>query len=703
MFNITINDKPYQLEEGLSIIQACENVGIKIPRFCYLKGLSIPANCRMCLVEVQGFRKLIPACHTVIANNMVIFTESEKVVVARKKIMAFLLINHPLDCPICDEAGECELQNQAIAYGFNKSYFEFAKRSRENKYLGPLISTYMNRCINCTRCIRFLEEVAGLYELGMINRSKDSDISNYFQTPIDSELSGNLVDVCPVGALNNAQYLFRERPWVLDSTSTIDIIDSFCPKITVNTHNNQVLRILPRELTNYNDVDMVNYHTWISDKTRYICDAVNMQRIESPWIRNHHGRLQPTTLEEAFAVLANQLKGLKGEEIAAFSGKFADAEGLLVLKELMQKLGSNLYECRTNDIRLNNLSSYLFNTGISNIEHTDCIILVGCNLKKESPVINSIVRKHVLAHNIPVFTVGKDINLNYPVNNIGESLISLQQTLFSNSDTAQTLAQAKNPMLILGEGAFIGQDSNQVQALINSICNKFNIVTKDWNGYNFISTSVGLLNGIAVNFTNDKQNMHTLLDKASASQIKLLWLYNLDEIDFTKLKNTFVVYVGHHGEEGAQHADVVLPTTLWLENSSTYINIEGKALVSNVVTKAPYLAKDSWKLFKLFADFIEKPVSYQSVEDVRAQLAKEHAVFANGDTVITPTVSPLAESNTINLQVDNLKLKDITTSSIITDYYLTDVISRNSVTLSKCSQVFTAKTSLNDSSNPETV
>lgn len=677
MFNVTINGKSYQVEEGKSIIETCESLGVKIPRFCYIKGLSVPANCRMCLVEVKGSRKLLPACHTNVASNMEIFTESQNVEEARKSIMSFLLINHPLDCPICDEAGECELQNQAVAYGFNDTSYEFSKRSREAKELGPLISTNMTRCINCTRCIRFMDEVAGLPSLGVLGRGEESDISNYFQEPINSELSGNLVDICPVGALNNAQYLFRDRPWQLSRSVTIDIVDTMALPIVVNMEEEEVVRILPN---NSSDI----HEAWIPDKSRYICDSVDIQRIDSPWIKEN-GKFRRATFEEAYTIMKNNIINLTGSEIAALSGRFADVESMLLLKELLLSLDSKFVESRLNGILFSNKdrNSYIFNTSYENIEEADSILIVGSNPKKEVPVLNAKIRKRVLQANVPVGVIG-DIELNYPNIKIDNSISALIDILNDKHEFSKTLKDSKKPMLIVGEDAFRLQNTNEVLSLLYAICNKFNIVSEDWNGYNFINTSIGAIGALDIGFLNNDCNIKDLLNRASTREIKFLWLLNVDEIDFSKLENTFIVYIGHHGDKGAQHANVVLPAALWLEKEATFVNLEGKPVKTSVV-KAPLKdIKEDWVLIKEFSNFIGKSLPYNSLEDIRAKMAECNNVFRNYNVIskndISYVKSVKAESS-YNIVSNNV-------STVVKDYYLTDVLSRNSATMAKCSQLF---------------
>lgn len=677
MFNVTINGKSYKVEEGKSIIEACESLGVKIPRFCYIKGLSVPANCRMCLVEVKGSRKLLPACHTSVSNNMEIFTENKNVEEARKSIMSFLLINHPLDCPICDEAGECELQNQAVAYGFNDTSYEFSKRSREVKELGPLIATNMTRCINCTRCIRFMDEVAGLPSLGVLGRGENSDISNYFQEPINSEISGNLVDICPVGALNNAQYLFRDRPWQLLSNVTIDILDSMALPIVVNMEEEEVVRILPNNSSDINE-------TWISDKSRYICDALDMQRIDTPWIKEK-GKFRRATFEEAYSVMKSNIVNLTGKEIAALAGRFADVEGMLLLKELLASLDSDLVESRLNGILFDNKdrNSYIFNTSAAKIEETDSILIVGSNPKKEVPILNAKIRKKVLQCNIPVGVIG-NIDLNYPNVKIGNSIAILKDILNDKHEFSKVLKDSKKPMLIVGEDAFALQNFSEVLNLLYAICNKFNIVSENWNGYNFINTSIGTIGGLDIGFFNNSCTINDLLNRASTREIKFVWLLNVDEIDFTKLQNTFVVYIGHHGDKGAENASVVLPAALWLEKESTFVNLEGKVVKTSIVKNALKDIKEDWVLIKDFANFIGKPLPYNSLEDVRAKIAKDNKVFAKYNVISKNDISYVKSVK----QQNNYTLINNDISTTIKDYYLTDVLSRNSATMAKCSQLF---------------
>ncbi|MGV3278170.1 NADH-quinone oxidoreductase subunit NuoG [Rickettsiales bacterium LUAb2] len=677
MFEITVNNKKYQVEEGLTIIEACDKLGIKIPRFCYHSNLSIPANCRMCLVDVKGGRKPVPACHTKISNEMDITTESENVHNVRKGVMEFLLINHPLDCPICDEAGQCELQNQAVAYGFNDTSYEFDKRARENKDLGPLISTYMVRCINCTRCIRFMDEIAGLPDLGIVGRGEHSDISNYFQQPIASEISGNLVDVCPVGALNNAQYLFRDRAWQLTSTNTIDIMDALGSSIVVDMEQEEVVRIRPLSNPDINEV-------WLSDKARYICDSVDVQRLDSPWIREN-GKLKKVSFNEAFEFIKNNMVNLKGDSIAALAGKFADVESMVVLKELMKSFDSGLFDCRINNITFNpnNSSSYLFNSSLNGIEQADCILIVGSNPKIEAPLLNARIRKRSLNGNLTVGVIGKDINLNYEHINLGSNVNLLLDILNEKNDFSKILKNAKNPMIIVGEGAFINQDSNKLLSLLNEICNKFNVVNENWNGYNFIHTSIAAIGGMQVGFVpNDYQiSVNNILDKVAKNDVRVLWLLDFDELDFSKTSNAFVIYQGHHGDKAAEHANVILPGQIWLEKKSTYVNLEGRVLQTNVAKKSIGNAKEDWKIIKAFSDYIGKNLPFNNISDVRAKILAINPEFANLNNIIP-------SNRTIIDKAFSTDIASFEVTSSIKDYYLTDIFSRNSSTLAKCSKLF---------------
>jgi NADH-quinone oxidoreductase subunit G len=581
-YTVTINDKEYTFDNDYTIIQACEFSEIEIPRFCYHERLKIAGNCRMCLVEVVGAPKLVASCSANITDKMVIKTNSEKVKVGRENVMETLLINHPLDCPICDQGGECDLQDQAMLYGKNSSNFKEEKRVVPEKDFGRFIKTNMTRCIHCMRCVRFMDDIAGSHELDVLNRGENSEIFNLNDGDLKSKLSGNIIDLCPVGALTNATYAFKARPWELKRTASIDVMDSLCSNIYIDSYGLEILRILPREN------DAVN-EEWISNETRFSFDGLRYNRLMSPLLRvveNDSVKFKKISWDEALDVLYKRISLAAPNKIFVSSGDLADFESLRALKKLCEYLRITQFDCRSSVPYLPNNFNSLFNTGVLNIDEADCVLIIGCNIENEVPVLNARIRKNINSKKLPVYVIGGEYELNYDYKFLGNNIDILTKILNDDIDFAETLNGASKPMIILGENLFSISEgfSNYLCNALGKILKKFNnVITDSWNGLNVLFKNPGLINGILSEFMPKNSKFSNFDD----SDLDLCFLLCDDSIDLMKVDAGFVVYQGHHGCENAFLSDLILPSLAYTEKSATYFNLEGAAQKTNKVINLP--------------------------------------------------------------------------------------------------------------------
>jgi NADH-quinone oxidoreductase subunit G len=615
MPKLTIDGMEITVEPGTSIIQAAEQLGIEIPRFCYHDKLSVPANCRMCLVEVEKSPKPVASCAMPCGEDMKVFTNTPLVQKARKGVMEMLLINHPLDCPICDQGGECDLQDQAVAYGFDRSRYNEDKRAVKDKELGPLVKTVMTRCIHCTRCVRFGEEIAGVNDIGVLNRGEHLEIGTYVEQMVSSELSGNLIDVCPVGALTSKPYAFTARPWELRKTESIDVLDGVGSNIRIDTRGGAVMRILPRLNEDVNE-------EWISDKSRFAWDGLRNNRLDTPYVRQN-GKLRPASWPEAFDAIA---KNIEGKKAAAFSGDLSDCESVVALKDLMTQLGSKNIECRQKgeqyDVSVP--AGYLFNSTIAGIEQADVILLVGTNPRKDAAMVNARIRKTWLAKRIKVGLIGAQVDLNYPVKYLGAGPETLAELAEGKGAFAESLSKAKNPMIIVGEGAFARADGAAVQALARKTAEKFNMVREDWNGFNVLHLAGGRVGALMLGFSGG--------DRAAMLNADVLYLLGADEVPVDQIgKNTFVIYQGHHGNALAARADVILPGSAYTEKNATYANTEGRVQQAKQAVFPPGEAREDWKIIRALSEVIGKKLPYDTLAQIRARLVEAHPAFAAVD------------------------------------------------------------------------
>jgi NADH-quinone oxidoreductase subunit G len=666
LINIKINNKEIQVDKNLTVMQACEIAGEEIPRFCYHDKLSIAGNCRMCLVEIEKAPKLASSCTMPLMEGMSIITNSDKVKAGRKGVMEFLLINHPLDCPICDQGGECDLQDQAMYYGFDKSRYQENKRAVDNKNMGPLVNTIMTRCIHCTRCVRFATEVAGVPELGMLGRGENAEITTYLEQSITSELSGNVIDLCPVGALTSKPYQFKARPWELKRTDSIDIFDAVGSNIRIDSRAEEILRVTPRAN------DLIN-EEWITDKVRFNYDGYYQQRIDQPYIRKN-GTLEPVTWSDAIKSLKQKLKQSKPLSLI---GDQVDIETGYAIKKFMKNFGDNNVECRTDNqaIIQNNVESIRFNTPLTEIENADLIIIGGTNPRIEAPIINHKIFK---AYNnfAEIFNIGENLDLNYPTHQLGEDLSNL-----NSEDLQKALKKSKNPLMIIGSGFLSNiQDVKTLKALFEfSYKNK--IITEEKNNLNFLTPHASRIGNLLLgNTTNiDCQPLSSINKK----DFDIVLSFGSEVIANSDFENLFKIYFGHHGDEGALKADIVLPTPLYTEKYGTFVNIEARPQEAKKCHNPIGQAKEEWAILKELSNQLSLPYEIESFEDLREELSKNFPELLFWNNVISVQKS--------NISSDDNQVESCKATYPISNFYMADVISKNSITMAKCVEEILSK------------
>jgi NADH-quinone oxidoreductase subunit G len=677
MPKLTVNGQEVEVPAGQTVLQACEAAGVEIPRFCYHERLSIAGNCRMCLVHMEKSPKPIASCAMPAADGMVIRTDTPEIRKARQGVMELLLVNHPLDCPICDQGGECDLQDQAMAYGFDRGRYRENRRAVKDKNWGPLIKTVMTRCIHCTRCIRFATEIAGVPVLGATGRGENMEVGMYVEQALNSELSGNLIDLCPVGALTSAPYAFACRSWELRKTESIDVLDAVGSNIRVDARGPSVLRILPRVNEDVNE-------EWISDKTRFACDGLRHRRLDQPWVRRA-GTLEPATWPEAFEAVAKRLKSARSDRVAAIAGDLADAESMYALKTWLSKLGSPHLDCRQDGAKLDPTcrAGYLFNTTIAGIERADACLLIGTNPRREAPIINARLRKRWLMGGFTVGLIGEWADLTYRYEHLGAGTAELKALADGKHPFAKTLAAAKAPMLVLGQGALARSDGGAILALARQIAEKNGLVKPDagWNGFNVLHTAAARVGGLDLGFVPDSGGRDTDAIVAGAGQgaIEVLFLLGADEIDTGRLGSAFVVYVGHHGDRGAARADVVLPSAAYTEKNATYVNTEGRVQRTRRAVFPPGEAREDWAIIRALAEACGTRLPFDQLAEVRAAMAKAHPTFAEIDVVQPAPWGKFGAAGAL----DPAPFR-----SPIRDFYRTDAISRASPTMAECAEAF---------------
>lgn len=673
MPKLTIDGLEIEVPAGTSVLQAAEQLGIEIPRFCYHERLPVAANCRMCLVEVEKMPKPVASCAMPVGEGMVVKTQSDAALQARKNVMELLLINHPLDCPICDQGGECDLQDQAIAYGRDKGRYDEEKRAVTEKYLGPLVKTAMTRCIHCTRCVRFLTEIAGVPELGMTFRGEHAEITTYIEHALTSELSGNIVDLCPVGALTSKPYAFAARPWELRKTESYDVFDAVGCAIRVDTRGNQVMRVLPRLSEDVNE-------EWLADKSRHAIDGLLKRRLDVPYVRRD-GKLEPASWSEAFAAIKDALAPLEGGQIAALAGDMADAESMFALKLLIESLGSAHLDCRQDGAALDPAvpASYRFNTTIAGIEQADALLIVGSNPRIEAPVLNARIRKRVARAGIPVGVIGPKADLTYKTQHLGDGPDTLQAVLDGVNPFADALAKAERPMVIVGMGALARADGARVLGAARALAEKTGMVKDGWNGFNVLHTAAARVGGLDLGFVPGAGGKGTreILMAASRGEIKAVWLLGADQIETNGLDRAFVIYQGHHGDVGAQVADVILPGAAYTEKSGTYVNTEGRVQRAERAVFPPGEAREDWKIVRAASEVLGRTLPFDSLEALRAALVAHAPGFGVRDTATPGAWAAFGEGGALDASGGPFV-------SPVRNYYMTDPISRASPTMQAC-------------------
>jgi len=658
-----------------TLLQACEAAGAEIPRFCFHERLSIAGNCRMCLVEAKGGPpKPVASCAMAVRDLRPgpkgeppeVFTNSPMVKKARHGVMEFLLINHPLDCPICDQGGECDLQDQAIAFGFSGSRYAENKRAVEDKYIGPLVRTSMNRCIHCTRCVRFTAEVAGTGDMGAIGRGEDMEITTYLETAMGSELQGNIADLCPVGALLPKPYSFKARSWELTKTDSVDVMDALGSSIRVDTRGREVMRILPR----INDA--VN-EEWISDKTRQIVDGLKTRRLDRPYIREN-GRLRPASWQEAFAAIAAKVKATPAGRVGAIVGDLAAAEEIFALKLLMQGLGVVSLDGRQDGSKLDpkfGRASYIFNPTVAGIEDADAIMIIGSNPRKESPVFNARIRKRWLKGNLLVGVIGEKADLTYEYNYLGAGPESLARFV------DHPPAHKERPLLLVGQGALARPDGQAVLAQAVKAAISLGCIKEGWTGFGVLHTAAARVGALDLGFVPGEGGLDAL-SMAKTGALDVLFNLGADEIDIEP--GAFVIYQGTHGDRGAHRADVILPGATYTEKPGLYVNTEGRVQLAERANFPLGDAREDWAILRALSAVLGKTLPFDSLHALRQKLFAAHPLFAKIDEIVAGDPADLAK-----ITDGGVALSDAPFVSPIDDFFLTNPIARASAVMAECS------------------
>ena len=670
---ITIDNKEIEFENGMTVMQACELAGVEIPRFCYHDKLSIAGNCRMCLVEMDKSPKPIASCAMPAAEKMVIRTNTSIVKKARQGVMEFLLINHPLDCPICDQGGECDLQDQSLHYGFDTSRYEENKRAVKSKHMGPLVSTIMTRCIHCTRCVRFATEIGGVDDLGLLGRGENAEITTYLEKTIKSELSGNVIDLCPVGALTSKPYAFQARPWELNKSETIDVFDAMGSSIRVDSLGKKALRVLPLLNEEINE-------EWLSDKSRFAIDGLSRQRIDTPYLKESN-RLIETDWDSALQKIVSEINIRNKEKTMAISGKFTDVETLYAAKEFLESLGSSYYDCRYDNVQFKpgNRESYLFNSSIQKLDEADAMLIVGSNPRWEASVLNTRIRKAYLHNDCKIGLIGKPLDLTYQYTHLSESLCFLNEIFEDKSPFCEILKKAKKPFLIVGNSAINGKDGEDVLDLCAQISKKFKITNDSWNGFNILQQDISKVGALDIKFYN--KEFSTNFDKSVKKHLDtykpVVFLLGSDELNHSILNNAFVVYIGHHGDNSAQIADIVLPSPAYTEKFSTYVNMEGRVLQSTRCYHPLGQAKEEWKIFRSMSNNIGGHLTFNNLKDLRKEIFQKYTLFQLLNTLPLEKKLNFGENKKIDTRIIDYAIKN---------FYMNDVISRASITMANCTR-----------------
>lgn len=681
MTKLKVDGKEIEVPDHFTLLQACEEAGAEVPRFCFHERLSVAGNCRMCLIEVKGGPPK-PAASCAMGVRDIrggpngelpeVFTNTPMVKKAREGVMEFLLINHPLDCPICDQGGECDLQDQAMAFGIPGSRYSENKRAVEDKYIGPLVKTVMNRCIHCTRCVRFTTEVAGISELGLIGRGEDAEITTYLEQAMTSELQGNVVDLCPVGALTSKPFAFTARPWELGKTETVDVMDALGSAIRVDTRGREVMRVMPR-------VNEAINEEWISDKSRFIWDGLKTQRLDKPYVRKD-GRLQPATWGEAFGAIKTAIGSTSGEKIGAVAGDLSTVEEMFALKSLLASLGSTNIDCRQDGAALDpslGRASYLFNATIQGIEHADALLIIGSNPRYEAAVLNARIRKRWRRGGFPIGVIGEAGELRYDYEYLGSGTDTLSELANGAHSFIEKLKAAKNPLIIVGQGALSREDGAAVLGTAAKLAISVGAVSADWNGFSVLHTAAARVGGLDIGFVPADKSANAASIVASSD---VLFLLGADEIDLSAKTAKLTVYIGSHGDAGAMAADVILPGAAYTEKSGIWVNTEGRVQMGNRAGFAPGEAREDWAILRALSDVLGQKLPFDSLSALRAQLYIAYPHFADADEIAVATGSDLEA-----LAAKAGTLSKAGFASPVKDFYLTNPIARASAVMAECS------------------
>jgi len=688
MANIKVDGQDIEVPDHYTLMQACEEAGAEVPRFCYHERLSVAGNCRMCLVEVKGGPPKPAASCAMSVRDLrpgpngeapEVFTNTPMVKKAREGVMEFLLINHPLDCPICDQAGECDLQDQAMAYGVDNSRYQENKRAVEDKYIGPLVKTIMTRCIHCTRCVRFTTEVAGISELGLIGRGEDAEITTYLEGAMTSELQGNVIDLCPVGALTSKPYEFTARPWELNKTESIDVMDAVGSNIRLDSRGREVMRIVPR-------INEAVNEEWISDKSRFIWDGLKSQRLDKPYVKKSR-KLQAASWNEAFAAVARAVKKSSADKIGAIAGDLAGVEEMFALKGIMDQLGASSLDCRPSGSALDpskGRASYIFNSGIAGIEDADAVLIIGSDTRKEAAILNARIRKAWRASGMPIAVIGDQADLKFDYEYLGAGTESLAAVAAGDVKFAKTLAKAKRPLIIVGEGALTGTAGKDVLGLAAKIASDSGALGGEWNGFAVLHNAASRVGGLDVGFVPQKGGLdRAKMDKAAAKgELDVVFLLGADNVDMEAYKDAFVVYIGSHGDVGAHLADVILPGVTYTEKNATYVNTAGLVQRANRAVFGPGEAKEDWAILRALSVHLGEALPFDNLHELRSALIAQYPHFADID------VPAQEDSKAVEkLAKVPAKIKSAALNTPINDFYLTNPIARASAVMAECSQL----------------
>ncbi len=666
MLKIKVNNKDVEIDEGLTVLQACEKAGVEIPRFCYHEKLSIAGNCRMCLVEIEKSPKPVASCAMPAVEGMNIKTNTKFVEKARKGVMEFLLANHPLDCPVCDQGGECDLQDQSMFYGVDKSRYKENKRFVPEKYMGPLIKTQMTRCIHCTRCIRFATEIAGVSELGAIGRGENMEITTYLEKSMESELSANVVDLCPVGALTSKPYVFEARPWELKKTETVDVMDAVGSNIRVDTYGWEVKRILPRINEDINE-------EWISDKTRYACDGLLNQRLDTPFIK-YNNKFDKASWKEVFNIIKAKINETDSEKICGFTGDLNNMETLYIFKEFFYKiLKSNNLESRSENIYLNQekRENYLFNSTINGIEESDFIFLVGSNPRYEATLLNARIRKAYLKNKTKIISLNNVGDLTYPYEHLNGLSETIKNIVEDNHEVSNFIKQSKKPIIVLGQSVLLSKSGKYIFESMKHFLKKNNKINDEWNSFNIISENASTVGSLDLGIFQQNNGSNAILSNLQNHKYDLVFLLGQDSLSFNK-KNEFVIYQGSHGDKGAEIADIILPGAAYTEQDGYFTNLEGKLQKAYKASYPPGDAKEDWQIINDLAELVSNKKLFKNKDELESSLLNYLNLSVNKNLP-----SEINDTKNLTFSNEKIEIKNL-------DYYYSNSITRASKTMFKC-------------------